>query len=515
MYQRCALAGGRCIVHFNGNIWNVQDVRHLRINHGGYYRIVVPPHSDNPPAECVDQPTDVHTVTANESSEATTFMQLSGIIGNDPLTGSTAQNIPVAIFDLQQQLCNRQVEEPIQIITWFLHPVTMRLCDEPRTLNLPPDLQQWQDALQTAWSDVAQVGVPIYFRPAHPQPWDLEEGCAGHVVIWQHDSPGMVAALLAVYDSLVNGGTPLRFATFLPQRAQSADILQATNTQGRCPPVWQQSECSVWWGTQEIPDGDWFPIRAGFSLNVVVQHFQLADDQDPWHPDEGDFPEPSSTRFVSGSLAEDDGLTLMQMSEPSSGDTLDGNGLLTVADPQREPARPMTPFVRLLHTHWMRAQQAIPDHDLPVVATWFLSSIEHRSCLKYRSVALGHDSDVWTQSLSSAWPDLIDVEVPIACYIAHPDVPTIQPPQCAHVILAQHILPHETFILLAVYDSRTTPVDVFQRAVIVDRDAVPENLYMAADLFDACVVQAMWQYWADHGEEPGTGYMMLEISESE
>ena len=542
----CQVERDRCLVHHDLNLWNLQDLSYRRIQHGMYFRVTVPPsHLTSERTSCLlatreqgipDDGMDplmarilgipADTEESNpEEEDHTAHMQFSATMAS-PAPGKTRQTQAFLTRELEDIFARQIPDIPrhFLVMTWFADD--QGAFDTPRQLWINDDSHRWLEQLAFLWRDRVQDDAQLWYGPAMPQPWEQSEPLITHVLVWQNLSVDNKVILSSVYDSLFDGGHPVRYASVVSEQTTTEALLQEVGLAGRCTTP-ERVEYSVWWGTIELVAGARIHICPAYAFNFVAQHFEDApEDREaqsdsvplestrmplsapslpscPGSEDEvstpsglflshvvphdveldeqADFEDPSPTQIVS----------LMQTSLGASTPADD-------MDPPQDPCSPSSEpddCVRNLGAPnldsdpvflWSLYQKCGSVDGCSMISTWFLDFRSSRKCHAPRMLSLSPRWTEWRDQITSAWNDRLNDQKEVSLFLVHPDVPSVSDPVCAHVIVAQNAILHEKAVLATIHDKRAASPAMSQLALVQSFAMVPETLMLGAGVFSDC-----------------------------
>ena len=113
--------------------------------------------------------------------------------------------------------------------------------------------------------------------------------------------------------------------------------------------------------------------------------------------------------------------------------------------------------------------------------------MDARRCEHERTVRLMDDVTTWEQDLMNAWADLVVPNQEIIYWVVHPEVPDMQPPNCAHLILVQEPPDGMIAALFSMYDGLRAPDQPFRVAQFTDEWVTCEAILSATYVLGDCL----------------------------
>ena len=510
-----------CIVLHNHQVWTQQDIAPRQIEHGAYFRIIVPPPLDpgwdiarairifhesyalfEPPAagriavESLQiqfgQPGPIAQTETAENNEGDTFHAMQYQIESTTLNGSitnassmsSTEAIPADwILDLQRivsgylSTCIDTIQEDItfSVYTWFLDHQSNRICRGPKLIFLGDNPAEWRETLIYHWRNLIIPDEPVFIDLVLPTPpkSDLEDHLA-HLILTQR----------AVQDSSVlvsmnfKGEAPpdvlIRVAAALPRDCTAMDVINVA------PPLALYSHNKISWEQPELNSVDQvFRTRHGQCLQIIIH---------------------TETDFRSEATdSSDDHSNLLQYSQKISTFRFEPSFLTSVvpdtckgADLQEDIDIPMMsrhPTTRLsrrprpLHDgteQWFwdlgsifsaQAVNEVIDGDSYIyVQTWYVDHTHHPQCRQPRPLRLDQCAVAWLEEFRYLWRDLLDTTVPFSVFVISP-----RPPQSrledfnCHVLIEQNRPIGKSAGVLTAMFTNSYAHDIVQGAYSVSR----------------------------------------------
>ena len=377
-------------------------------------------------------------------------------------------------------------------LTWRLSPATgKRFCNAGRTVVLQSASHQWKSQICDAWSDEQDASASTQIIAVSTDPYDLEPGIAGHIIIQQHALPEHHPVLITTFDSLIQHGRPTRSAQILSINPMPEDVLLYVGYPCPCP---SDVRIDVQLYETSLSPGRTFVCSPGDSVAVFIQRLPQTNDSSVYSDLVCHFSQDhcqasmvverqvprnnwSHTRValpVSEILHNTVIFWTKLASDPQISITeevvqrLRARQEHALAD---EPAIPpfapdptaleMQPiFVQELwaiHQHLLGSGDQHPDTPIRV-ETWFLDHLTQDRCYMSRIVDLPHDHTQWRQAIAHAWISSIVPNAELEYSHVYPAPVDTNPAVIGQVILTQHPQDEVRSIVLSIYDTaRPTP----------------------------------------------------------
>ena len=162
-------------------------------------------------------------------------------------------------------------------------------------------------------------------------------------------------------------------------------------------------------------------------------------------------------------------------------------------------------WIQMLAVQWRRLALEPDGVECPSaqVITWFLHGRTHRRCEHERTIRLYEDPNAWEEAIMRTWADVIDPHAEIVYWTVHPEVPDMQPPNCAHLLVVQD--PPDTMIaaLFSAYDGIGAPEMPSRVAQFTDRQVTCEAILSATSFLGECVagpLRDLCTCWTRHDQ---------------
>ena len=160
------------------------------------------------------------------------------------------------------------------IMTWYLSHTRARRCNLGRFVELSELVASWPGDIAHMWRDEIDAQEPISYYIVHPQPYELEQRIAAHVLLVQHEYYEDAALLFTLFDNMVHEGRAIRFASVHAPVVHHSDILRECDREVVCAA--EEVICTSWYGWRDITRGPPLEVNDGFGLTLAVQRPQEA-----------------------------------------------------------------------------------------------------------------------------------------------------------------------------------------------------------------------------------------------
>lgn len=524
-----------CIVFHNQQVWIQQDIAPRQIEHGAYFRVIVPPPIDpawdiahalrifqeaydlfEPPAAnriAVDilqtqyGPQQPAVRDGNHDADDFHAMQynLDLLPLHDPPSNSSSiQSDAVVpedwIIDLQRVVqqhvnaCDSPIPEEVRfsVLTWLLDHKSQRLCRGPKLVFLGGSPEEWTDDVIWPWRNLIIPDEPVMIDLVLPTPptSDIEDHLA-HLLLTQRSLQESSVLISLDFKGVAPPDVFIRVATVLPRDCTSRDVSQAT------PLLAMYSRNRITWELPSLSsDEQRFRTRPGQCIKIII------------HPE---------TEFRSEATdSSDDHHNLLQYSSMVSQfriesryptfvphDTCKGADLQDDIDVPITSSRPTTRLGRRprpLHDgteQWFwdlgsifsaQAVQEVLDGDSYLyVQTWFVDHHNYPHCRLPRPLRLDQCAVVWLEEFRYLWRDLLDPTVPFSVVVISP-----RPPQSryqdynCHVLLEQNRPQGRAAGVLTAMSREPQGLEVIQGAYSVPRFVRLDDLIETMNIQPQC-----------------------------
>eukprot|EP00435_Cladocopium_sp_Y103_P003270 s5032_g1.t1 len=236
----CAQQRQRCLVELNGIGWPLLRPGPVRLQHGCYLRVVVPPPfapDDTLHAIQVAERPPAPLAAWSPASSSATNVPLTPAAPPAPVYGpnqpleyvSNERRWRAEIQELYDEHALMEFEEEGPILylwTWFINHETFPQCRVAKAIRLDGLSQHWRNDLLEPWADVLQIGVPVQFHVISPRPphADLRMDTP-HILIEQHQRPGRVAGVASAFFHGAGEDKLLQAAYSLPRWICTQDLI--------------------------------------------------------------------------------------------------------------------------------------------------------------------------------------------------------------------------------------------------------------------------------------------------
>ena len=288
----------------------------------------------------------------------------------------------------------------IYVLTWYLHGMTFRQCDQPRVVRLDQDWMSWLDLLRDRWRERIDPNSPVQIGVVSPDPpSNVFQGHAAQLILAQNvveESAGVVTGYFR--------------SSRIDAIQQSAQILSPVLTRDEAIdaiPARVQCEfrqCFVYLGDLPLTIDMPLPTRMFTALTVEV--LPLDDDVDDFS-------------------------SFMQRSHCVPGASSSSH--VNAVEFEHSP------FLSQL-------QSQLSSHSLHVtggqhfrIRTWFLHFSDVSYWTQARMIDLPLSSHAWISNLQSSWTDQLQDGHSVSFHLVHPAVPDL-PRAPEQVILADVIV---------------------------------------------------------------------------
>eukprot|EP00435_Cladocopium_sp_Y103_P017746 s4243_g4.t1 len=342
----------------------------------------------------------------------------------------------------------------VRVESWFTNHLRHTRCHNSRITLLSSDATAWERQLLDTWNDRALPGVETEFAIVYPPTEDMAINALAQIVIVQRPQYDHRSLIITVYDSDPELEHPHTFALVLYERDGLEYVLEDLRLVQDCPPARPQNECTLWFGSYPIREGQLVHLRHGNALKLYIRRgipvdlsaLHLMSDsrlrqvlQDaiwgqifvrpPSLVPAGESSQLRASSFVAHSIAD----------LASSSQTISN---------EQDP-RPQ--WIQDLHAIFDRESFVEREEEGPVVyvLVWNLHGSRHERCNEPRTVRLGRTPFEWRTDLVFAWRNHLERAVPVEFYVVRPAPPS-QPWQsiAAHIILVQSLQSEQTAVVL-------------------------------------------------------------------
>ena len=369
------------------------------------------------------------TCGALDSSNTSTALRLDGPPCDAPQFTSSAGNLPVlpdldpfglahadpralpewwqqlrALRDRHGLLEQEDEGSVIYVLTWYLHGMTFRRCDQPRVVRLDQDWMSWLDILRDRWRERIDPNSPVQIGVVSPDPpSNVFQGHAAQLILAQNvgeESAGVVTGYFrsSRIDAIQQS------AQILSPVLTRDEAIDAIPARAQC----DFRQCFVYLGdlllTVDMP----LPTRMFTALTVEV--LPLDDDVDDFS-------------------------SFMAFGQQRS---------------HRVPGASSSSHVNEVEFEYSRflsqLQSQLSSHPLHVtggqhfrIRTWFLHFSDVPYWTQARMIDLPLSSHAWISTIQSRWTDQLQDGHSVSFHLVRPAVPDL-PRATGQVLLADVIV---------------------------------------------------------------------------
>ena len=443
----CASVAQRCIVHHNGDNWNLQDPQLRSVSHGAHFRIILPPDERCPHSDILNAWQGVnHPHSGNASdgyspsvlpSESSDSFDLDQLLESDehaslhtalgfsrkavsdvtlPSPDMVASNhadiavsptLPFALSTIEDSQWLSELVElfpnpwtsgcvgdnilPVQ--TWYLNHQNQLRCHLGRPLELQGPPSDWRRQILAVWHDVIDPAHLCNIELVQPNPPAIGPIFAAHLIVSQHRVP---VALFA--DSHVEV-----VATVIFDQTPSAPLRHLALVM----PAWSLSD-DFFFVLQLLP---LCQQRRSQGLHCTIQHgpniFELGL-RDLFH--NGDS---LIARVPAAPASSSDAVTFLQVHSSK---------VFKSPATSQDPANPVHDssycHIQFVHGECLSAQPLVVQQLATLLhftikglssptRTWFVD-LQHPSLIPAaRPIEFQLDSNTWISTLRDAWQDFL------------------------------------------------------------------------------------------------------------
>jgi len=226
-----------------------------------------------------------------EEEDGLNFMQTSSAAGphfrmNPDAPAFQPQGIPLHCFSetIQdiQEAWNRKTfswegeEKFVSFEVWMVDHGRYQLhCEHPRRVRLHEQIEQWEDIIKQAWADRIHPGEPYEFHLVQPEPPDLDQNTAGHIILIQNPQEVLITNLITVYDyDRGIGGPAMQVAGTTHEHIRMEHIVEGIGKAQQCLSNAATHHCEVWYAHQLMTRETPLPGRSGTGILVHLRTLQ-------------------------------------------------------------------------------------------------------------------------------------------------------------------------------------------------------------------------------------------------
>eukprot|EP00435_Cladocopium_sp_Y103_P014993 s3001_g3.t1 len=483
----------RCLVHFNDQLWPLQDVRVKQVLSGSYVRVVVPPpiwqvagtmqtidrierqhrhdlppgmHPYQRPAQVPQEPVASHLVNAPDPRQQSDAVhaglreQSSGRGGPDPYfqtvrpspnVGHRSSSLPPLrgipnhwLLPVGMRVCQHidhtidHDDFEVEWITWYLGAPYRPRCDETRILRLDVEQELWYRDLCELWHEYLRIDDWTQVLIVDPNPPKAPyEHHVGHLILVQGELEGHVPVVITTIFRNFAGHRISHHACFVPQFSSTATFVAFLQLERVC----LARDCSASIGDFDFPVDGLGEVHAG---DNVILHV------------------PARTPHATASFLQL-GVRLSPSQAPVSHHYEDDPAerrQMYVREYQRhlpteEAAIPLIlGFEQEVLRRWPQFVQAGPGgmEFQVTIRTWLNDHHRWPICDVPRDVGLFEDINLWRPALMHAWRDRIDPHFPVEFFLVDPDPTDELDSVVAHLIILQRPMEDSKSVLVTVFD---------------------------------------------------------------
>ena len=177
--------------------------------------------------------------------------------------------------------------ESAWFVTWFVdHRYELPRCLVGRQVLLMSDFVNWERTIQATWRDVLDPNLRQERYVVVPQPPQLEEGVAGHIILIQEPREDWITSLVTVFDSFISAREHhmMRLAITTSEHVSLEQIAQQSGYRLIAGQLDPQVPCRGWIDGHPLPAGQRWPGRSGHEITLRIDRqvmrlpVQRADD---------------------------------------------------------------------------------------------------------------------------------------------------------------------------------------------------------------------------------------------
>ena len=154
------------------------------------------------------------------------------------------------------------------VLTWYLSHAHSRRCNIPRLAPLDEHPAIWGQSILHLWRDQIHPDAAVAFYLVFPEPYDLEQTVAAHLLVVQHENEEDVAALLTLYDTAVFSGQAIRFAFSSPRIVTHQTLVYEADRAVVCQ--WDDVQCESWFGWDSLNFHPFIQAQNGYGFTLSV-----------------------------------------------------------------------------------------------------------------------------------------------------------------------------------------------------------------------------------------------------
>ena len=360
----CEWVHNSCLVYHNGRGWPILELAARHIQHGAYFKVIVPPPPDG-------QSDTAHAVSvAREAADLFDFPMAHGIIpgllhqdapddaqvglhdgnahiracrnGEDqefddfPVSEASQRPTPPLCPDVDwtndwmSQIARlfqaHGIEEVLDgpaylyLQTWYVHHDRHIWCRNPRPVRLTNEAISWSFDVRQTWIDLLDPQTAVTIRLVQPTPMQSPlQSYSGHLLLEQARPLGRSAVVVTTLFESYQGNAMMQFARSLPRHVTATDVIDQSELTPHC----SVRPCSVFLGSHQLNVAVATAIESGAGLRIHLRPvpYDHAQPSQPPYPTDALHagPSPLTTPMMraDGSLPfeadpDDDAIALLQ-----------------------------------------------------------------------------------------------------------------------------------------------------------------------------------------------------------
>eukprot|EP00435_Cladocopium_sp_Y103_P060210 s47_g22.t1 len=347
-----------------------------------------------------------------------------------------------------------QMDQRVRVESWFTDHMRHTRCHNSRITLLSSDSSAWERQLLDTWSDRAMDGVETDFAIVYPPTEDIAVNVIAQVVIVQRPQLDHRSLIITVYDSDPELEQPHTFALVLYERIGLEYVLEDLRLTHDCPPIRPQNECTLWFGSYPIRDGQLVHLRHGNALRLYVRR-GIPVDLSALHL----MSDSRLRQVLQDAIWGEIYVRPPRPVPPGESSSLRASSFVSqsVSDIARASADEGHSDSR---PQWIQDLQDLFDchafieraDEGPVmyVLVWYLHGLNRERSGSPQTVRLGRIPFEWRTDLVFAWRDHIERAIPIDFHVVRSEPPS-QPWQSisAHIILSQSLQSEQTALVIS------------------------------------------------------------------
>lgn len=391
-------------------------------------------------------------------------------------------------------------EASTTVLTWLVdqyHP-GLRTCLQPRPARLYADHRQWTTQLRNVWPDRAISGAPILVHVVIPQPPNLQQDIAAHVILVQNPQDSLSSALFTGFDhSLPQPGPFLQLVTTTHEHFRLDQLLVFLGLGARCVFPGANMLCTAWYDLFQIQMHRPFPLRDGHGiiLHLTTRHPRprghngalLLQGRVQLH-------RTNQTHALQAPFvaACEPPLQLMRARQHSSEFVPGAPPHAQAQTTRQQPQHPdLPPDQWLLPVGMSFLQHAHPvddeGHAEVEWMTWFLCAHTGRTSDESRRIQFDMEQHMWLQDLHHLWRDRWTPHLGAEIYVIEP-----MPPKATYethvggLLIVQGRVPHHVPVLVTTIFASSMGRRISHKAVFMPQPCPTTLLQQMMRLEQIC-----------------------------